>query len=280
MSSSVLLLTIAIAVLFVLERAFPLRKQKLPLGRRLVVNSVVSLLAIAAAMMIVRPVASWLLGEVSQNGWGLTGIGGMPVMLQGVVTFLLLDLSFYYWHRANHVWPFLWRFHNVHHVDPDLDVSTSIRFHFLEIAFSAAFRALQVIVIGGEPWMFVAYETTFQLNILFQHSNIRLPITIERWIVLILVTPRMHGIHHSKRFYDVNSNWSSVFSWWDRLHGTLNLNVSQAAIDIGVPGYSQPRDNQILQLLLMPLKPQRNYWSAEWKVPYLVERDAKKVLPE
>ena len=91
-------------------------------------------------------------------------------MLQGVVTFLLLDLSFYYWHRANHVWPFLWRFHNVHHVDPDLDVSTSIRFHFLEIAFSAAFRALQVIVIGGEPWMFVAYETTFQLNI----SGVRL----------------------------------------------------------------------------------------------------------
>ncbi|MEP6610103.1 MAG: sterol desaturase family protein, partial [Burkholderiaceae bacterium] len=271
---------IAIAVLFALERAFPLRKQKLPLGRRLVVNSVVSVLAIAAAMMIVRPVASWLLGEVSQNGWGLAGIGGMPVMLQGVVTFLLLDLSFYYWHRANHVWPFLWRFHNVHHVDPDLDVSTSIRFHFLEIAFSAAFRALQVIVIGGEPWMFVAYESAFQLNILFQHSNIRLPITIERWIVLVLVTPRMHGIHHSKRFYDVNSNWSSVFSWWDRLHGTLNLHVPQAAIDIGVPGYSQPRDNQILQLLLMPLKPQRNYWSAEWKVPYPVERDAKNVLPE
>lgn len=267
-------------ILFALERAFPLRKQKQPLGRRLVVNSAVSALALAAALISVRPVTSWLLEEAFQNGWGLTGIVRMPPMLQAVVTFLLLDLSFYYWHRANHVWPILWRFHNVHHVDPDLDVSTSIRFHFLEITFSAAFRALQVVVIGGEPWMFVVYESAFQLNTLFQHSNVRLPITLERWIVLILVTPRMHGIHHSKRFYDVNSNWSSVFSWWDRLHGTLNLNVPQAAIDVGVPGYSEPQDNHIVNLLLMPLRPQRNYWSAEWKVPYPVQREAKNVLLE
>ena len=280
LNPSVLLLILAIAVLFALERTFPLRRQKQPLGRRIVVNAVVAALAIAAALMIVRPVASWLLEAVSQNRWGLTGIVQMPAPLQGVATFLLLDLSFYYWHRANHGWPFLWRFHNVHHVDPDLDISTSVRFHFLEIAFSAAFRALQVVVIGGELWMFVVYESAFQLNTLFQHSNTRLPITIERWIVLIFVTPRMHGIHHSKRFHDVNSNWSSVFSWWDRLHGTLNLNVPQSAIDIGVPGYSEPRDNRILQLLLMPLRPQRSCWSAEWKLPYPVPRDAGNVLPE
>jgi len=280
LSPSVLLLILAIAILFALERTFPLRKPKQPLGRRLVVNSVVAALAIAAALMIVRPVASRLLEEVSQNAWGLTGLVRMPVMLQAIATFLLLDLSFYYWHRANHVWPFLWRFHSVHHVDPDLDVSTSFRFHFLEIAFSAAFRALQVVVIGGEPWMFVVYESAFQLNTLFQHSNVRLPIRLERWIVLVLVTPRMHGIHHSKRFHDATSNWSSVFSWWDRLHGTLNLNVPQAEIDIGVPGYSGPQDNHILQLLLMPLRPQRSYWSTEWKVPYPVQREAKNVLPE
>ena len=152
-----------------------MRQQKQPLGRRLVVNSAVAALAIAVALMIVRPVASWLLGEVSQNRWGLTGMVQMPTPLQGVATFLLLDLSFYYWHRANHVWPLLWRFHNVHHVDPDLDVSTSFRFHFVEIAFSAAFRALQVVAVGGELWMFVVYESAFQLNTLFQHSNVSTP---------------------------------------------------------------------------------------------------------
>jgi len=271
---------IAIVILFALERTFPLRKPRQPLGHRLLVNSIVSALALAAALIVVRPVAWWLLDEVSQSRWGLVHIVQMPALLQGVATFLLLDVSFYYWHRANHVWPFLWRFHNVHHVDPDLDVSTSIRFHFFEIIFSAAFRALQVVVIGGEPWTFVVYESAFQLNTLFQHSNVRLPIAIERFMVLIVVTPRMHGIHHSKRFHDVNSNWSSVFSGWDRLHGTLNLNVPQADIDIGVPGYSEPRDNRIRELLLMPLRPQRTYWTAEWKIPYPVRENAKKVLPE
>jgi sterol desaturase/sphingolipid hydroxylase (fatty acid hydroxylase superfamily) len=280
LSPSVLFVPIAIAVLFALERIFPLRRQKQPLGRRLLVNSIVSALALAAAFVTVRPVASWLLDEVSQNRWGLVRMLQMPALLQGVATFLLLDLSFYYWHRANHVWPFLWRFHNVHHVDPDLDVSTSIRFHFLEIVFSAAFRALQVVVIGGEPWMFVAYELVFQLNTVFQHSNLRLPIAIERSLAMIIVTPRMHGIHHSKRFYDVNSNWSSVLSAWDRLHGTLNLNVPQADIDIGVPGYSEPEDNRVPQLLLMPLRPQRSYWSAEWKIHYPVPGNVRNVLPE
>src|SRR5213076_3351242 len=106
---------------------------------------------------------------------------------QGVIGFLLLDVSFYYWHRANHAWPFLWRFHNAHHVDPDLDVSTAVRFHFVEIGFSAAFRALQVTLIGGTPWVFVAYEMAFQLNTLFQHSNMRLPVALERALVLVLV---------------------------------------------------------------------------------------------
>jgi sterol desaturase/sphingolipid hydroxylase (fatty acid hydroxylase superfamily) len=68
----------------------------------------------------------------------------LRALAQWIVAFLLLDLTFYYWHRANHVWPWLWRFHNVHHVDPDLDASTSFRFHFFEIGFSAAFRAAQI----------------------------------------------------------------------------------------------------------------------------------------
>src|SRR5918999_397651 len=135
--------------------------------------------------------------------------------VKAVLVFLLTDLSFYYWHRANHAWPLLWRFHNAHHIDPDLDVSTAMRFHFVEIGYSAAFRALQVIVIGGPAWAFVVYETAFQLNTLFHHSNMRLPIGVERWLNLVLVTPRMHGIHHSKRFDEINSNWSSVFPWWD-----------------------------------------------------------------
>ena len=146
----------------------------------------------------------------------------------------------------------LWRFHNAHHIDPDLDVSTAVRFHPVEIGYSAAFRAVQVLVIGGPVWVFVAYETVFQFATLFHHSNVRFPIRIERWLNFILVTPRMHGIHHSEEFDETNFNWSSVFSWWDRLHRTLRLNVSQSIIDIGIAGYSLPHDNTVRATLAMP----------------------------
>jgi len=95
--------------------------------------------------------------------------------------------------------------------DPDLDVTTAVRFHFVEIGYSAAFRAVQVALIGGPPLAFVVYELIFQLNTLFQHSNVRLPMAWERGLNFVLVTPRMHGIHHSKRFHETNANWSSVF---------------------------------------------------------------------
>ena len=246
--------------LFMLERVFPLRRAKSPLGSRLLVNAVVSSLAIAIGLALVRPAAATVLSFVSERDWSLASVVSGNALVQAVLGFALLDLSFYYWHRANHTWPFLWRFHNAHHVDPDLDVSTAVRFHFVEIGFSAAFRALQAMLIGGTPWVFVAYETAFHLNTLFQHSNLRLPVGVERLLVLVLVTPRMHGIHHSKRFHEANSNWSSVFSCWDRLHGTLRLDVPQSALDIGIAGYARPEDNTVAAILAMPFREQRDYW--------------------
>jgi sterol desaturase/sphingolipid hydroxylase (fatty acid hydroxylase superfamily) len=247
-------------ILFVLERLFPLRKAKSPPGSRLLVNAVVSSLAIAIGLAVVRPAAATVLSFVAEREWSLASVISENALVQAVLGFALLDLSFYYWHWANHTWPVLWRFHNAHHIDPDLDVSTAVRFHFVEIGFSTVFRALQVILIGGTPWVFVAYETVFQLNTLFQHSNLRLPIGVERVLVLFLVTPRMHGIHHSKRFHEANSNWSSVFSFWDRLHGTLRLDVPQSAIDIGIAGYAQAEDNTVGAVLKMPFREQRGYW--------------------
>ena len=247
-------------ILFVLERLFPLRKAKSPLGSRLLVNAVLSSLAIATGLALVRPAAATVLAFVSAREWSLTSLISENALVQAVLGFALLDLSFYYWHRANHMWPFLWRFHNAHHIDPDLDVSTAVRFHFVEIGFSAAFRVLQATLIGGTPWVFVAYETVFQLNTLFQHSNLRLPVGLERVLVLFLVTPRMHGIHHSKRFHEANSNWSSVLSCWDRLHGTLHLDVPQSKVDIGIAGYARPEDNTVAAVLKMPFREQRDYW--------------------
>jgi sterol desaturase/sphingolipid hydroxylase (fatty acid hydroxylase superfamily) len=250
----------AALALFVLERFFPLRRPKSALARRLFVNAVVTALALAAALLVVKPVAISVLQLASEKEWGLAAIFSDAPIAQAVLVFLFTDLTFYYWHRANHAWTILWRFHNAHHIDPDLDVTTAVRFHFVEICLSAAFRAAQVMLIGGPAWVYFAYEAVFQLNTLFHHSNVRLPIALERWLNLVIVTPRMHGIHHSKAFDEVNSNWSSVFSWWDRLHGTLRVDVPQSAIDIGVPAYSLPHDNSVRAVLAMPFEKQRRYW--------------------
>ena len=253
-------LPVAFLILLAVERAFPLRKAKRPFLPRLVVNFCVAILALTVAAILVKPLASALLEQASRQSFGVVPLLPLPEVARGIIGFLLLDVSFYYWHRANHAWRFLWRFHNAHHVDPDLDVSTAYRFHFLEIGFSAGFRVVQIGLIGGEPWVFIAYELVFQLNTLFQHSNVRLPIAVEGWLSLVLVTPRMHGIHHSQIREENNSNWSSVLSCWDRLHGSLCLNIPQAQVEIGIPGYLLPEDNRVINVLVMPFRRQRDYW--------------------
>lgn len=253
------LATTLLVSFFLLEQWFPLRERTRSLWRRLIVNIVVTALALAVGSLLVRPLAASAMG-FNEDRFGLLGWSNLPGWIEGTIGFALMDLSFYYWHLANHRIPFLWRFHNVHHIDPDLDVSTAFRFHFGEMAFSAGFRVFQVVLIGVSPWTYVVYEIVFQSNTLFHHSNLRLPIKSERLLNKILVTPRMHGIHHSQVQRETNSNYSVVFPWWDRLHRSLRLNVPQNRLTIGVPGYSSPEDNQVWKALSMPFVRQKEYW--------------------
>jgi sterol desaturase/sphingolipid hydroxylase (fatty acid hydroxylase superfamily) len=257
--------TIAVvAALFVLffavERLFPLRESRRGLVARLLVNGLISALAFVVAAIAVRPAAMQAMHWADDQPFGLLHLVPLPGWGKFVVGFLLLDLSFYYWHVANHRFPLLWRFHNVHHMDPDLDVSTGFRFHFGEVLFSTVFRVLQVSLIGVGFATFAAFEVVFQANTLFHHSNLRLPIRLERLLNKLLVTPRMHGIHHSQVKEETNSNFGVIFPWWDRLHRTLGLNVPQSAIEIGVPAYSSPADNSLRSTLVMPFVAQRDYW--------------------
>ena len=231
--------------LFVLEQRIALRRRTRPVLGRLLVNAGISALAFAAATWLVWPTVRALTRMSMETPFGLLNLVPLPSSLRFALSFLLMDLFFYWWHRANHRIPFLWRFHNVHHIDPDLDVSTAFRFHFGEIALSAGFRVVQVGVIGLSAPMFAAYELAFQANTLFHHSNVRLPIRVERLLNHVLVTPRMHGIHHSQVREEADSNYSVVFPWWDRLHRTLGLNIPQADVVVGVPAAArvghQPR---------------------------------------
>jgi sterol desaturase/sphingolipid hydroxylase (fatty acid hydroxylase superfamily) len=262
MRPSILTLALIAAVfvaLFVLERLLPLRRRCSSLLPRVILNLIISAAAFAVAAILVRPAATAALSWATQKPFGLVHLLA-PSSLQFIAAFLLMDLTFYWWHIANHRIGFLWRFHNVHHIDPDLDVSTGFRFHFGEVGMSAVFRVAQVLLIGISMPAFAVYELVFQANTLFHHSNLWLPIRLERLLNKVLVTPRMHGIHHSQVRRENNSNYGVVFPWWDRVHRTLGLNIPQAEIAIGIPGYSQPDDNRLRNALLMPFRKQRDYW--------------------
>jgi sterol desaturase/sphingolipid hydroxylase (fatty acid hydroxylase superfamily) len=178
----------------------------------------------------------------------------LPSAMELVLGILLLDYTLWHWHRINHVWPFLWRFHLVHHLDLDLDASTALRFHFGEMALSVAYRALQVVVIGPSPLALGLWQLLLAVSILFHHSNLRLPLGLERALVRVVVTPRMHGIHHSIYLGEMNANWSSLLSVWDHLHHTLVLGVPQRDVTIGVPTCQQRSEVTFRRILLRPFE--------------------------
>jgi sterol desaturase/sphingolipid hydroxylase (fatty acid hydroxylase superfamily) len=148
--------------------------------------------------------------------------------------------------------PFLWRFHAVHHLDLDLDSTTGVRFHFGELALAAGFRALQILWLGVDRETLRLWQQLLVLSVVFHHSNLELPVAIEERLVTAIATPRMHGIHHSTRPENLDSNFSSLLSCWDRLHRTMRLDVPQPAITIGLRQFQAPEDVTLARSLALP----------------------------
>jgi sterol desaturase/sphingolipid hydroxylase (fatty acid hydroxylase superfamily) len=250
-----------LGLLWFFERRRPLRRRVEPsitrIGRNLSVAGVSGALMTNVDAAITLPFAF----RVEHEKWGLLNGIVLPLWLEVVVAVILLDWTLYYWHVLNHKIPFLWRFHQVHHVDRDLDASTALRFHFGELLFSVGWRFGQIFLFGISPLSLSVWQTFLFISILFHHSNVELPIHMERWLNRLVVTPRMHGIHHSIVENETNSNWSSGLTLWDWLHGTLKLNVPQEAITIGVPAYQDPRELRLWAILTMPFRRQRPSWS-------------------
>ncbi|MBV7256474.1 sterol desaturase family protein [Pacificimonas sp. WHA3] len=182
----------------------------------------------------------------------------LPRGLRAPAAFLLLDWAMYWWHRATHEIDGLWRLHRVHHVDLDLDMSTAVRFHAADQLVSAPMRAAMIVIIGPDARTDARWNGWFLANVLFHHANIRLPLAWERGLAAVLTTPRMHGIHHMARRDATDSNWSSGFSLWDRIHGSFRLDIPADAIRIGVAGY--PDDLIAAKALALPLRSTEADW--------------------
>jgi sterol desaturase/sphingolipid hydroxylase (fatty acid hydroxylase superfamily) len=250
----------AFGLLVWLERRRPLRRAVEPKLRREARNLAVAAAGAAALRVTEKPLADALTSLVERRRWGLLKLVRLPAWLEVALAVVLLDYTLYLWHVLTHRVPFFWRFHMVHHVDLDLDASTALRFHFAELVLSVPWRAAQILLIGVSPPARSAWQTLLFLSIMFHHSNVRLPVEIERRLNAFVVTPRMHGIHHSTVKEETNSNWSSGLTVWDWLHGTLWLDVPQDAIDIGVPAYRDPREVGLVSMLALPFGEERPTW--------------------
>lgn len=243
-----------------LERRRPLRVERESKTNRTARNLAVAAAGAAALRLLEKPAAERLTALVERRRWGLLKVLRLPAWLEVAAACVLLDYTLYLWHVLAHRAPFLWRFHVVHHIDLDLDATTALRFHFAELALSVPWRAAQILSIGVSPRSLSVWQTLLMLSVLFHHSNVRLPVGAERRLNLLVVTPRMHGIHHSTVREETDSNWSSGLTVWDRLHGTLRLDVPQAEVDIGVPAYRDPREVGLSKILTMPFGEERPTW--------------------
>lgn len=195
--------------------------------------------------------------SASEHGMGLLTQVAWPDPVKIGCALLFLDFWVYWQHRMMHRLSWLWRLHEVHHVEKHLDVSTGLRFHPLEALFSVAFRGIGVIVIGASPLAVCLFETWLGAVLLLTHANIRWPSAHEKWIRKVIVTPSMHRIHHSDRLPETHSNYGFGLSVWDRLFGTYRAfpHFGEWDFALGVEAFRDPRYQTLSGLLGLPFRP-------------------------
>jgi sterol desaturase/sphingolipid hydroxylase (fatty acid hydroxylase superfamily) len=191
---------------------------------------------------------------VAQRDVGLLRWLALPDAVAIAVTVLALDLRAWLYHRALHASPLLWRVHRVHHSDVELDLSTGLRFHPLE-ALGVWASKLAVIALLGPPVAGVLlHELSYGLVSLFEHANVRLPARLERGVRRVFVTPELHRVHHSLRVDESNANFATMFSFWDRLFGTLREARDPEAMQFGDPELRDPAVQTLPWLLWQPFR--------------------------
>ena len=189
-----------------------------------------------------------------ERGWGLLNLFEGPGWLEIAAAIVLLDLIIYLQHQVFHYVPILWRFHMMHHSDLDLDVSSGVRFHPVEIIISTGVKALSVLLLGVAPLAVVIFEIVLNATALFNHSNVRMPLTLDRVLRWFIVTPDMHRIHHSTEVCETNSNFGFNVPWWDRLFGTYCAEpaLGQTGMKIGLEHLGGPVCLNLFMMLRFP----------------------------
>jgi len=253
--TKILLEVVMLALLLMGEAWLPLfkgRSERLRHGSRNIamglMNGVITSFLFAGATAFVAEAAEF-------QGFGLLNWIEIPFWIETAIAFFLFDLWMYLWHRANHRVPFLWRFHRMHHSDPQLDVTTALRFHIGELIFSSLVRFGILYLLGLSLWQLILYETILLPIILFHHSNVALPERVDRLFRILIVTPNMHRVHHSRFQPETDSNYSSIFSFWDRFAKTFRRKENILTLHYGLDVFEAPKWQSFVGLLATPFSP-------------------------
>ena len=191
----------------------------------------------------------------AQRGWGLLNNLDLPGWLALVLAVAAMDFAIWLQHVMVHAVPVLWRLHQVHHADPDYDVTTGARFHPLEIILSMLIKFAVIAVLGAPAAAVLVFEVLLNATSMFNHGNVRLPAGVDGLLRLLLVTPDMHRVHHSTDHTEANSNFGFNLSLWDRLFGTYRADtrLPQENMEIGVAGLTgDPRCVSLNGMLVIP----------------------------
>ena len=238
------------------ELAAPRRRQEIPRVIRWT-NNLGLVVIDTIVLRLSFPILAVGLAVIAQDrGWGLFNVIDAPGWVAVLVSIVVLDLVIYLQHVMFHAVPALWRLHRMHHADLEFDVTTGLRFHPVEILLSMGIKLAVVMALGPPAVAVLIFEVLLNATAMFNHSNIRLPMLVDRILRLILVTPDMHRVHHSIIPEETNSNFGFNLPWWDRLLGTYKAQpkAGHEGMTIGIEQFRTGRDLWLDRMLVQPVK--------------------------
>ena len=246
-------------LVFIVIAAWELNSPQRPLimnkPRRWFANIAITFLNTLLVRILFPTGAVGLAFAITGKGWGMLYLMDLPGWIGIIVAVVLLDLIIYVQHLVFHAIPILWRFHMVHHADLDIDVTTGNRFHPIEILLSMVIKIASVALIGASPLSVLIFEVLLNATSMFNHSNVNMPVGIDRILRLMVVTPDMHRTHHSVIRQETNSNFGFNIPWWDRMLGTYRPDPAggHKGMTIGLSQFQNPGQHTLIWMLTLPL---------------------------
>lgn len=243
-------------IMAIVEALLPRRERREARAGRWLTNFGIAALDSVTVLVLFPVVAVGAALWAEANGYGLFNIVEVHPAVAGILSFVLLDLAIYGQHVASHKFPVLWRLHRVHHADHDLDASSGIRFHPVEIVLSMVWKIIVVVALGAPAVAVFLFEVVLNGAAMFNHANVRIPLGVDGLMRLFIVTPDMHRVHHSIERRETDANYGFNLSLWDRIFGTYIAQPSKGhlGMTIGLPDQQGKGPSNLLWCLAFPFR--------------------------